>query len=127
MSIKSKLTGIDTDVARSGIGDRSKTSRISTSQIRSVRKTIVLAGRVEVSLQLLRSSDKSAHAIIETEGDGIRVGIILDPDRTIGSVTAWVVSDSGGSLRRRGSSEVFGFFHLIISLCLMMYYLVSLT
>ena len=48
------------------------------------------------------------------EGD-VRVGVILNTDWTITSVAAWVVSNSGSSLGRRGCLEVFGSFHLIFS------------
>ena len=48
------------------------------------------------------------------EGD-VRVGVILNTDWTITSVTAWVVSDSGSGLGRRGCLEIFGSFHLIVS------------
>jgi hypothetical protein len=48
-----RLTSINPDISRSGIGDRSETSWISTSQIGSIRKTIVLSGGIEISFELL--------------------------------------------------------------------------
>jgi hypothetical protein len=46
----------------------------------------------------------------------VRVRIILNPDRTVGSVTTGVVSHTSSSLGRRRSLEVFGPFHLLVSL-----------
>jgi hypothetical protein len=46
-------TSINPDISRSGVGNRTKTSRVSTSQITRVRETVVFAGGIEISLDLL--------------------------------------------------------------------------
>ena len=59
--------------------------------------------------------------LLDEEGD-VRIWIVLNPDRTVGSVATWVVSHTCSSLGRRGSLEVLRSFHLLVSyLCRCIY------